>query len=494
MNRKLEDRLVDKMASSGFPLARRGSFLKRETGKMFYPRDELIFNRALDGKSSTFCVIATKEQDHSITMNFYNPDHSGTNLPREQVWRKINLPDDAGNSLVEAAVESVCECAGKKTGYYFVPHTHFGSVSRPYAISSGRTVKPGMVEYDDGISYLTDNVRKALFYHTDYYSLTCHNSFSSRAHEIVSFAAAHFGIIPVPGVELTLPMKEPNGPHILIWMKNTGVADHVKREILDKRQNLDMPAFYSGMNPREMLDILFRMQKSNSLALGIAHPVNFNSPQLPVYAVGLFSAVESGALSLEEAWHYARIFDSIAMWNPTLYAKASEMKFANSRLESYLRELNKKHVGNRRLWANQSNYSLAAELHESCGIHTHFETDEHMTMPFIRDEQGYVAGGDSFAHGMTVITGAPSKRPSLSEFIEGIRDHTLSMQGHVFAVLRKDAITVHRERAYIPDKLRQISKRAEYSLAMRYAGMLVRDAFGFLLGGDFEELGNMKGS
>jgi hypothetical protein len=497
---RVEERLIEAMRKAGFPLANSVPLHERPMGTAIYRDNELIFNRALDGKSSAFCVIATNEADGAVTVHWYNPDQGGTTLRKDEFLRKILLPPSAGDGVVEAMVGKIAQDAAKKkpNQFFLDPHTHFGSLCSPVTGPDGKTVRWGNIKYDDGVSYLTDNLRKAMFYHIDYYALTAHNSFSKNAYDFMSWAGHYLGFLPVPAAELTAPLKEPNGPHFLILMKNANVGAYLERSIFSRRGKLDMPSYFSGMGMPEMLDVLFSLQKANLAALGIAHPVNFNSPSLPIPVVGLYSAVDTGALSLDEAHMIAQNFDTIAMWNPSLHGKADEIRVQDERLKSFLREANRKHVGNRKLWVNQTNYALAQELHECFGIYTHFETDEHKTLPFIRAPggRGYVLGGDSLAMGMTVIEvpeAGFAGRPSVPELIELIRTRAVSMAGKVFAVARPEAITVHAERASIPEELRKIARTAEHALTRRYAGMLVRDFFGMLFSGDVGEIGNMDG-
>jgi hypothetical protein len=248
-----------------------------------------------------------------------------------------------------------------------------------------------------------------------------------------------------------------------------------------------------------MLDSLFAFQKADIVALGIPHPINLNSPGLPIPIVGLFTATGDG-LSLADALAIAKRFDSVAMWNTSMCPKASEARISDGRTREYIRDLNQKHVGNRRLWVNQSNFSLASELAGSYGLNTHFETDEHMTLPFIQDERGgYVLGGDSLSAGATVIEikgrdgRAAAGRPSVRELIPLIRNGTARMHGRVFAVKRSDAITVHSERSAIPDELRHMARKASHALMRRYAGFAVKDFFEMLIEGEMGRIGHMTG-
>jgi len=497
---RTELKLVEGMKKAGLSLVDRAPLYDKLIGKALYREDELIFNRAAgpSWKGSSFCVLATREKDGAVMLHWYNPDPAGTNFRRDQFIRKAMIPPNSSDDMIAGAIgQIVKDSQGKKPNeFYFQPHAHFGSLYPPLLGPDGRRIRSKPVEYDDGVSFLTDNIRKAMFYHIDHYALTTHNSFPKDVFALLSWATHYLGMAAVPSVELTAPLREPNGPHILIWMRNTAIAEHVDRMILSKREHLDMPSYFSGMGMKDMLDVLFALQKANLLALGIAHPVNFNSPRLPIPIVGLYTAVDTGALTLDQAHEYAQHFDSIAMWNPSLYAKASEVPVENETLKRFLRDLNQKHVGNRRLWVNQTNFALAQELHDCFGIYTHFETDEHATLPFIREGTGYGIAGDSLGMGTTVIE-LPENfkgRPSASDLIALIRSRAVEkMYGRVFAVMRPEAITVHGERAALTDRLRRIAARADHALTMRYAGMLVRDFFDLLFSGEFDDIGNMPG-
>lgn len=503
---RVEERVIASMEKAGFGLLRRDVLYEKPIGRVLYPEDELIFNRGLDGKQSNFCVFAKCESDGTVVLHHYNPDRNGLKLRRDEFIRKTVLRSDATDEEIVSAVAIVQADATKKkpNEFFFSPHNHFGALAPPHFDGNGNAIKSKTVKFDDGVSFLTDNIRKALFYGIDYYALTTHNSFSNKLFEFTAWAGYQMGITSIPGIELTLPMKEPNGPHVLVWMKNARIAKRVREEILDKGTRLDMPAYFVGMPMEKILEILFEYQKHNLIALGIAHPVNFNSPTVPVPVVGLYSAADTEATiegtlaNLEAVERIAMRFDSVAMWNTSLYRKAREVPIGNDHLRHYLRHVNKEHVGNRRLWANQTNFALAQDLSQKYGLYTHFETDEHATLPFMNSrELGYVIGGDTLGMGMTVIEMPDSrtnwKKPTASELIDLIRNKAVEMYGHVFAVKRPEAITVYAERTMIPDELRDVKRRYDLMKTLRYAGMLIKDLVGFVFEGHEEMIGNMPG-
>jgi len=490
LRRGVGARLVDRMAQVGFPLVKHEVLSENPVGRIIYPGSELVFNRGLDGKRSNFYVFAIKQRGGSYTLNYYNPDPKGLWLSRDGFLRKIKIPAGASDQTIADAVQCIADESKKKKDneFFFVPHTHFGCLSPPFIGVGGKVFEPELVDHDDGVSFLTDNIRKAVFYHTDYYSLTSHNSFSWEAYRFLSLAGDSFGFFAVPGMELTAPLKSPNGPHVVVWMSDTKVARLVKKAILDRGKRLDVPAYFTGMSMAGMLSRLFAFQRKNLLALGIAHPVNFNSPELPIPILGLYSAVDTGALTLDQAHGYAKRFDSISMWNASLCSKAVEMRIKDKELKAYLKYVNGKHIGNRRLWVNQTNYALAQELMVMFGLYTHFETDEHMTLPLERAgaNGGFVLGGDSLCSGTSVIEvpedvlEKKGRKPNVKELIEMIREKMVDMHGRVFAVKRKEAMTVHAERCKVPDELREIKRHYEHAFLRRYTGMLVRDFFDLL--------------
>ncbi|MBD3210902.1 hypothetical protein GF318_05985 [Candidatus Micrarchaeota archaeon] len=500
---RVQKKLAKKMSGAGFPLARHDVIQEKPLGRVLSPEYELIFNRGLDGRSSNFCIFAVKEKDGSLTLDYFNPDPEGLWLKRKDFLVKARLGKDASDQEISDAVNRIAEDSRKKptSSFHFVSHSHYGRFSMPYFSSSGERIRPGMVDHDDGVSALTDNIRKALFYQIDFHSLTSHNSFSAKAFSFMSWAGRFLGFSPVPGIEFTAPLREPNGPHFLVWMRNSNVARQVKRAIIDRGRRLEMPAYFSGMSMFEILDVLYRFREANLAALGIAHPVNFNSPSLPIPMVGLYTAVETGALELREAHDIARNFDSVAMWNASLCTTAKEVPVENRELKMFLRHLNKKHIGNKRLWVNQSNYSLSRELHDRYNLFTHFETDEHKTLPFLRDFRngGYVLGGDSLCSGATVIEvpeeliSRYGRRPTSSDLVYMLRKKAVKMYGRVFAVKRKEAMTVYSERCEIPDELRGIARHYSNTVNLRYFGMVARDFFDFLGEGKTYQIRNMPG-
>ena len=293
----VEERVVGAMSRAGFPLLKRDELYAKPIGRVLYPEDELIFNRGLDGKQSNFCVFAKCELDGTVALHHYNPDPKGIGLKRNEFIRKTILPPDANDSEIEDAVKQIqADAAHKKPNeFFFSPHSHFGTLAPPYYDENGRQMKHGQVDFDDGVSFLSDNLRKALFYGIDYYALSTHNSFSGRVFEFMAWAGRNMSLIPIPSVELTLTLKEPNGPHVLLWMRDVEVAREVRSKILDKGTRLKMPSYFVGMPMEKILEILFELQKNNLLALGIAHPINFNSPELPIPVVGMYTAADTGA-------------------------------------------------------------------------------------------------------------------------------------------------------------------------------------------------------
>jgi len=502
---RVESKLVEHMSVSGFRLIRKEPLYEHPTGRFLYHEDEMVFNRGLDSKISNFCVFAKTEQDGSVTIQYYNPDPTGIKLGPYSIHRKIRLPSTADDPEILAAVMRILRDSAKKkeSSFFLNLHEHFGSLSPPYYGRDGERIKPGMVDYDDGVSFLTDNIRKSLYYHIDYSALSCHNSVVREPFTIVSLASQAFGFVAVPAVEITASFGQSgphiNGPHFVVIGRNRKALKLVRKAILDMGERGDMPAYFSGMEFEDIMSILFRLQKINQIAICIAHPFNFNTPTLPVPLVGLYSAVEAGALTLDMAHEYASKCDSVAMWNTSLYAKTRELEVQDAELRYFLQHVSRKHTGTKRLFVNQVNFALAQELHERFGLHTHFETDEHKTLPLIESEHGgYAVGGDSLGMGATVVEvpaetfAKMEKNPSVGELIDALRSKALQMTGRVFAT-KKHGMAVKAERTRIPDELKHMARKYQHALSRRYAGMLVKDFFEFLIEGDVKKIIDMTG-
>ena len=503
---RVEEKLAEHMSGAGVRQARKDVLYEHPMGRFLCRENEMLFNRGLGSKISNFCVLAKTEQDGSLTVQYYNPDPAGLKLGPYSIHRRIRLPSTASDSDVAAAVLRILKDSIKKkeNSFFLNLHEHFGSLSPPYLDNAGNRIRPGMVDYDDGVSFLTDNIRKSFYYHIDYAALSSHNSVSKEPFMFLSWASHALGFNVAPAVEITASFggygSRLNGPHFVVIGRNLNSLLLVKKAILDQGLRGDMPAYFSGVEFDETMSMLFRLQKANQIIICIAHPVNFNSPNLPVPIVGLYSAVDAGALTLDTAHEYASKCDSVAMWNTSLYAKSRELDIRDPELRSFLQYVSKKHTGTRRLFVNQANFALAQELHHHFGLHTHFETDEHKTLPLIESAHGgYAIGGDSLGMGATVLEmpedafSKMEKQPDIGDVIDAIRSRAVDMAGRVFAGKKRDGMAVRAERTRIPEELRRMAKRYDHALSRRYAGMLVKDFFDFLLEADMDKIKDMAG-
>ncbi|MDD5172070.1 MAG: hypothetical protein PHF60_03480 [Candidatus ainarchaeum sp.] len=512
---RVEEKLAERMAGAGFPMVRKDVLYEHPTGRILCPEEMTIFNRGLDGKRSSFCVFMKSEHDGSVTIQYSNPDPYGLRLSPSSINRRIRLPLSASDSQVSAAVERILKDATKKplNVFFLSFHEHFGSLSPSYVDKNGKTIRPGMVDYDDGVSFLTDNMRTWSYRHIDYGGLSCHNSVVREPFAFMSWAGQMLGFTAMPGVEVTASfgMYGPrvNGPHFVIIGRNHNALIQVRRAILDMGQRGDMPAYFSGMDFHSIMSILFRLQAANQIIICIAHPFNFNSPSLPVPLVGLYSAVDTGALTLDTAQECASKCDSTAMWNRSLYGKPLELEVKDPELRAFLKDISWKHTGTRRLFSNQLNLALADELHEEYGLHTHYETDEHKALPLMAAESGgYAFGGDSLGMGTTSVEIPESeydkmeKKPGMAELVDALRSKALSMAGHVFAARTRRSneaggrggLKIYPGRTTIPDELQPMARRYDRVISRRYAGMLFRDFLRFFLSEETEKIKDMTGN
>ncbi len=366
--------------------------------------------------------------------------------------------------------------------YRKVSHGHWGTIGKKWVM--------------DDVSRFQDVIRTMMLYHIDYDATSPHNSFEENVFNQISGIEDALGIMKIPALELTaaFPPNGPNGPHLLLWMADNMTARAVKREILDYRENLKMMSYFSGMTIWQMLPVIRKHRDAGRLALGIAHPVNFRSASLPIYEIGLLSAVEGGKISLGTVEQIVAMSDSVGAWNPSIYAGKEEISVNDSRLKAYMKDILKKHVGISRLMANPINYSFAEEMVERHNVYTHFDPDDHKTLPM-----NYECGGDKMGMGFTKIM-VPSdiynsleSRPSSKELIKLIHQRRVVMQSVQFTVKVDNNMIISPERAKIPPGKKELVKELDSAAMKRYVGALANDFWIKLVHGKFKWIANMRG-
>ncbi len=472
----------------GFGVVDKKELRKLQGGKSTVCNDnEMIFNRALgtDKKQSNFFVFM-RETSSRIEIYYSNPEtKNAADLKRDEylIKRTFERGDEFGTA--DKFIREIMKYSAKKpkNEYRKISHGHWGTIGKRWVV-------------DDGVSRFQDVLRMMMLYNIDYDATSPHNSFEEDVYNYLSNTEKVLGIRKIPALELTaaLPPNGPNGPHLLLWMADRITARAIKREILDKREKLDMISYYSGMTIWKMLPVIGKHRDAGRLALGVAHEVNVHTPALPILDIGLLSAVENGKMGIGEARQIVAMSDSVAAWNPCIYNGRKEVPVKNKRLRNEMKRILKKHTGMKRLLANPVNYAFAREMVEKYNVYSHFDPDDHRTMPM-----NYDCGGDKFAQGFTRIM-VPEKiynslkdKPSPKELIRLIHDRRIVMNSVQFTVKMGNNMVIAPERAKIPEKKKGLAKELKNAAMRRYVGALAKDFFSMLVRGKFSEIYHMRG-
>ena len=174
---------------------------------------------------------------------------------------------------------------------------------------------------DDGESMLSDIIRKAVLYHTDVLAMTPHNNIDLGTYQMTRIICEELGIVCIPATEITAPLEDhnPNGPHILLLLANETAIKAADMMILRKRDpELHMISLFLGMTLDKMLVKIRELVKRKLAVFGIAHPLNYNSPTLPIPAIGLVSAIDKGVIGWDTVDKILREAHFIAGPNSTL--------------------------------------------------------------------------------------------------------------------------------------------------------------------------------
>ncbi|MEM2909399.1 MAG: hypothetical protein QXT05_00560 [Candidatus Bilamarchaeaceae archaeon] len=475
------------LVERGFGIVDREKLKQLQGGSSSICNDnETIFNRALgnDKKQSNFFVFMRKTPD-KVEIYYSNPEIKSEDALKAEKREDyiISRIFVMGDETVQATkfADEVMEYSKKKpvNEYRKISHGHWGTVGK-------RWVK------DDGVSRFQDVVRIMALYHIDYDATTPHNSYEEDIYDYLSKIEDALGMKKIIGLELTasFPPNGPNGPHLLLWIADRITARAIKREILDFREDMKMISYFSGMTIWEMLPILGKYRDAKKLALGIAHPINFHSRALEIYNVGLLSAVENRKINIANVEQIVAMSDSVAACNPG----PENPKFDSQELKNYVTPIVRKHLGTDRLTTNNINFAFANEMVERYSTYTHFDPDDHTTLPM-----NYDCGGEKAAQGFTkivvpqVIYDSLSEKPSPEQLIKLIRERRIVMKSVQFLVNNDNSYVIAPARKDVSWKKVKLAEELSKAARRRYIGALSRDFWHMLLRGEFNEILNMRG-
>jgi len=355
----------------------------------------------------------------------------------------------------------------------------------------------GQKLFDDGVSGLADIVRRAALHNTDVLVFTPHNSIDMHIFALLERICQSFGMRAVLGLELTVPLtrKHVNGPHHLLMLANEDAAEEVWRRLLLKKDSkLNMPSYFRSANGNLLIDEIYKMleplRKSGLAAFGAAHPFNYNSNSLPIKAVGLLSAADTGQISLMEARAHARELDFLEGWNRSL--SPDIMAFESNELFNWISGLvhNFVYTNDRLVGAGQmrGEFSLAQIMSANiCNIalalwnekfhkgQTTYGSDDHRTLPLT---WRYQTGGDYFNAGFSFFNS--DHLPGAEEIVRLISDRSLGLSSQIYAGTTSKGIQIIDERAAYGEGLKGIAAKLKMKQIMLYAKVLGADFRRFL--------------
>lgn len=430
--------------------------------------NERVYNLGLDGRRSNFFVYARITDGDKIEVFFTNPtkNEMALHLVPEQIFIRREIVDGGSNWTVNRIVNEIAETAGRKEESDYRMQMHFHA---HYLFSRHDTL------FDDGASGMADVLRRLMLYHTDVFCPTPHNSSDRRVHRILNVVGEILGMEYVPGFELTMTIGALNGPHVVVMANSIGTAEKLRRDILERRDSgLEMPPYFSGMMMPEMFDILEGYKKKGEVALLVAHPT-IQEAYIPerfmsvyyallerggldprLHITGMFSAVETGLISIGEAIGNTRKCTSITAYNNLSLEK--ELQLENTELKRIVwvavGRFFRKLANKIKLTPNSASMALAKSFERRRGMNTHYESDEHETKPFggktrkrfsKKRDARYLAGGDGFGAGFTQLEFNPEflmigKKPTTREIIAGLETGDVKMRAVVFAEVDEEGI------------------------------------------------------
>ncbi len=480
----IDTKKVNELYSNATALAKEGD--EKPEGNLI-EKGEMVFNRGEGAKSNFFVYV--KEEKDKIIVYYTNPDprKKAAILSKDRIYIKRVFKEGDPKRFVQAVGKGILVRSSlkKENAYRKISHGHWDQ--EVFYDKDGIR--------DDGSGKVKDIIRKMMFWNIDIDATTPHNSFQRNKIEAIERIEKELGIVKVPGLELTMPIKElkPNGPHMLIWMADYEVGEEIKKAILDKREDLEMISLFTGMQMGEMFEILKPYIDKGRITLGVPHAVNQHDPSLKIHAVGLMTAVEKGAMRIEDAERIIGNYcSSVGCWNATL--KDDELKVGGE-LKNYLDGMRKKQKLGKKLTANVGNFALSQEF--KLLKHTFFDPDDHRVRPM-----DYDCSGDLWGHGATVVYLGKEKmnmlrnekrKPTSAELVGWLKNNELIMHGIVYGVMENGVLRIARARKETTEVEKEQKKRLEEKNYSAYVKVLAQDMWYFIKNARFGDLWRMKG-
>jgi hypothetical protein len=267
-----------------------------------------------------------------------------------------------------------------------------------------------------------------------------------------------------------------------------------------------MASYYQGKAFEDVEKILQELRAEHRLVMLYAHPMN-NASEIPgkpgeiqIGIVGLWSAVEEGRLTLEQALELAKRSDGSAAWNATLPDAGIMLK--NRDLLGFLWPLFARFKCGDLITANASNMATARWM-ESIGLNSHYESDEHNTTPMNRPFGGgmlYGTGNDGFAKGFTRVKLPRAffnrlllekRNMTAKELVEMVSKKEVELHAKVFAELDDGYLTMAKARTESPHYVKFERGWLKIKQTWNYFLALVKDLAHFVRYGEWNHVFHM---
>lgn len=451
---------------------------------------EKILNRGIGSKRSNFNVFI-KLEGRRVLVYYMNPDSVSKSAPmlrRNDRW-KI-LPGENYNILkvcngtqnpveyAEKVAKDIAYYASLKpeNEYRMETHLHAGWMYGGFKGGSKRIA-------DDGMPNIIHVLRVMAHTNRDVVALTSHNAFNAKQFRAMQIIAQEMGMVMVPSVELTMPGKTPNGPHVCCNLADAGLAMHEFKTIaLRGRSNYSMPPFNDAGKLPDILERLYTSMVlgSGELFMSIAHPFNFYTKERHLYEVGLLSSIECGPYPFDSVMDMLPFFQAVEGWNMGMSDKSTIPRLKNKNLEEYIHEICTKHLPpGTKATPNSIAYAFAQEMrHEGTIFHTQTGTDDHRTVPMNYRSNGLpqVRGHTEIDMGK-VYANMADRKPTAGELIKWLLANDVLMTGFVYLEHEDGYLRVPKGRKSYDKHTSSLVKKMYSEGKKLYEKAVARDIF-----------------
>jgi hypothetical protein len=291
------------------------------------------------------------------------------------------------------------------------------------------------------------------------------------------------GMVFLPSLELTVPTRSPNGPHICCYLTSETAAAELVELVLKGKRNFAMPAFNNAGDFPDVISELYSkmVAGSKSLFMVPAHPFNQHSPERPIYDVGLLSMVEGGPYSLAEVLDLIPYFQGIEAWNMDALQDGAVPHLMNRELSDYVQEICSVHLpAVAQITSNSIAWAFARQLSsEGKILHTLSGTDDHFTPDMDYRSEGILQmRGHTSIDMARVYAGMDGgRKPTSEELIGWLLADEAVMKARVYHEVRGGSLQVSRERTLCDQHTFELVRSMSEEGSRKWGKAVAKDIF-----------------